>query len=107
MMFDEGGNCYLSNAFIWNNILCDIGRTFFLDFTTWSFLTADQYQKLLTPEIIVDEEVREFKSFARRPYYRMRKKLPWIRLLISSGGWTMFFDSVLAQFGNMPIISEV
>lgn len=74
MMFDEGGNCYLSNAFIWNNILCDIGRTFFLDFTTWSFLTADQYQKLLTPEIIVDEEVREFKSFARRPYYRMRGK---------------------------------
>ncbi|WP_320936763.1 hypothetical protein [Enterocloster lavalensis] len=74
MTFDEGGNCYLSNSFTWNSILREISRTFFLDFTTWSLLTADQYQKLTAPEIIVDEEVREFKSFTRRPYYRMRGK---------------------------------
>ena len=72
MTFDEGGNYYLSNSFTWNSILREISRTFFLDFTTWSLLTADQYQKLTAPEIIVDEEVREFKSFTRRPYYRMR-----------------------------------
>ncbi len=74
MTFDESGNCYLSNSFTWNSILREISRTFFLNFTTWSLLTADQYQKLTAPEIIVDEEVREFKSFTRRPYYRMRGK---------------------------------
>lgn len=74
LTFDEGGNCYLLNAFSYNQALLDISRTFFLDFGTWALITADQYKKLTAPEIIIDEDVREFESFTRRPYYRMRGK---------------------------------
>ena len=77
MMFDEAGNCYVSSKFIGSSeILMGLQKIFFQDmeYTEWSLVTADRYKELLKYEIIVDEGVKEYDTYVRRPYYRMRGK---------------------------------
>lgn len=75
IMFDEAGNCYLSDQFIGSNqVLCNMEQIFPPAFAEWLLVPADRYNKLLIPEIIVDENVKDFDSLVRRPYYRMRGK---------------------------------
>lgn len=80
MTFDEAGNCYLSGSFAGSGlILRELRKMLFQDIGAvqdmeWLFISADRYKELLEYEIIVDEEVKDYKAFARRPYYRMRGK---------------------------------
>lgn len=77
IMVDEVGNCYLSSSFAASyNVLSGLYKFLYLDmdFAEWSLITADRYNKLLIPEIVVDENVKDFDSLVRRPYYRMRGK---------------------------------
>lgn len=75
IMFDEAGNCYLSSEFIdSSDILREMHKVLFQDmeYAEWSLVTVDKYKEILEYEIIVDEDVKEYDTEVRRPYYRMR-----------------------------------
>lgn len=73
IMFDEAGNCYLSNQFIWSNEI--LSNVISSDYgAEWVLITADKYSELVEYDIIVDEDIKDYQFYARRPYYRMRGK---------------------------------